>query len=82
MALGVIGRWLAVVRERRWRWFFAHQAAVGAIVAGWWLKGHRVGAGVNGGWLALATAWFLLGAGRRRDGSDSSPGSVNRRRRP
>lgn len=65
MALGVIGRWLAVVRERRWRWFAAHQAAVVAIAAGWWLKGHRFGAGLNGAWLAVATAWFLLGGGRR-----------------
>ncbi len=60
----VIARWLAVVRERRWGWFAVHQAAVAAVAAGWWLKGNRIGAVVNGAWLAVAGAWFAFG-GRR-----------------
>ena len=70
LALAVIARWLAVVREQRWRWFAAHQAAVSAIVAGWLLRGHPLGAALNGAWLAVASAWYGLGArqGRSRRG--------------
>ncbi|HEX2064430.1 MAG TPA: hypothetical protein VHE80_08410 [Acidimicrobiales bacterium] len=57
--MAVLVRWRAVVRERRWAWFAVHQAGVGAIVAGWWLRGERSAAAVNGAWLAVATAWFL-----------------------
>jgi hypothetical protein len=59
----VLTRFVPVVRERRVRWFVAHQAAVAAIVAGWALKGKPGGAIVNGAWLAAATAWWV-GAAR------------------
>ncbi len=61
VSLVVIARWVAVVRERRWRWFAAHQAAMVAIVAGWLLRGSRGAVAVNGAWLAVSTAWYALG---------------------
>ena len=61
VSLVVIARWIPVVRERRWRWFAAHQAAVGAIVAGWLLRGSRGAVTVNGAWLVVSTAWYALG---------------------
>ncbi len=61
VSLVVIARWVLVVRERRWRWFAAHQAAVVAIVAGWLLRGSRGAAAVNGTWLVVSTAWYALG---------------------
>ena len=66
MAGAVLTRWLAVVREGRWRWLAVHHAGVAAIVAGWAVRREPVGVVLNGGWLALATAWFLLGRRRRR----------------
>jgi hypothetical protein len=66
VSLVVIARWVPVVRERRWQWFAAHQAAVAAVVAGWLLRG-RAGVGaVNGAWLIVAAVWYVVGgpAGR------------------
>lgn len=62
-SIAVIARFAPVVRERRVGWFVAHQAAVGAIVAGWALRGRWEGAAVNGAWLAVAGAWWFR-AGR------------------
>jgi len=62
-AVVVISRFVPVVRERRRRWFVAHQVAVAAIVAGWTIKGDPGPVIVNGAWLAVATAWWV-GAGR------------------
>lgn len=55
----VLSRFVPVVRERRVGWFMVHQAAVGAIVAGWALKGRTGGVVVNAAWLAVATAWWV-----------------------
>ena len=65
VSVAILTRWLAVVRERRWRWFLAHEAAVAAIVAGWALRGRRPGAALNGAWMVAAAVWYFLG-GRRR----------------
>jgi len=65
----VIARWVPVVRERRWRWFVAHQGAVAAIVAGHALLGNGGAVAINGAWLLIAAAWYG-GAG------------ISRRRRP
>ena len=58
VALVVIVRWRATIRERRLPWFAAHQAAMAAIVVGWLLRGHPLGAAPNGAWLAVASAWY------------------------
>jgi hypothetical protein len=63
-SIGVLVRWLPVVRERRTAWFVAHEVAVGAIVAGWALRRDATGVIVNGTWLVVAAAWYLA-AGRR-----------------
>jgi len=68
VAVAVIARWVPVVREQRWRWFWVHQAAVGAIVAGHALRESSAAVVINGAWLVVATIWYL-GAGalsRRR----------------
>jgi hypothetical protein len=62
VALVVITRWVPVVRERRWRWFAAHQAGMAAIVAGCLLRGRGSAAALNAAWLVVATAWYVLGA--------------------
>jgi len=59
----VLTRFAPVVRERRVAWFVAHEAAVVALVAGWALKGKTGGVVVNSAWLAVATAWWVRGAG-------------------
>lgn len=65
-ALVVVARWVPVVRERRWRWFVAHQVGVAAVVAGWLLRGRAGSVAVNGAWLVLAAAWYALGGRRSR----------------
>ena len=72
LAIAVIARWVPVVRERRTRWFLAHEAAVAAIVAGHATRGDegRSGVVINGAWLVSSAVWYL------------AAGGVNRRRRP
>jgi hypothetical protein len=64
VAIVVIARYVPVVRERRARWFTAHEAAVSAIVAGHALRPDTRGVVVNSAWLVAGTAWYALG-GRR-----------------
>lgn len=64
VSIVVIARFAPVVRGRRYRWFVAHELAVGAIVAGWAIRGDRGAVAINGTWLVAATAWYVLG-GRR-----------------
>jgi len=66
LSLVVIARWVPVVRERRWRWFAAHQAGMAAIVVSWLLRGKTAGAAVNGTWLVVAALWYVLGGRRAR----------------
>lgn len=58
-SIAVLTRMVPVMRERRLAWFVAHQASVIAIVAGWAIKGRTGGVVVNGGWLVVATAWWV-----------------------
>jgi hypothetical protein len=62
----VILRYVPVVRERRWKWFAAHELAVAAIVSGWALKGDRRAVAVNSSWLLVAAVWYALGGRRSR----------------
>jgi hypothetical protein len=61
VSLVVIARWVPVVRERRWRWFAAHQAGMAAIVVGWLLRGKAGPVALNGAWLVAASLWYALG---------------------
>jgi len=65
VSIVVIARWLPVVRERRIKWFVAHEAAVAAIVAGWALDDNQRAVAINGTWLVVAAAWYALGSHRR-----------------
>lgn len=65
-AVAVLTRFVPVVRERRLRWFLAHEAGMAAITGGWLLRGDERGAAVNGTWLLLAAAWYAFGGGRRQ----------------
>ena len=66
VSIVVILRFVPVVRERRWKWFLAHQLAVAAIVTGWVLKGDRRAVAINSSWLVASTVWYALGGRRRR----------------
>ena len=66
VSITVIVRWIPVVRERRIRWFVAHELAVAAIVAGWALSGDLGAVAINATWLVVAAAWYELGGRRRR----------------
>lgn len=70
VAIVVIARWVPVVRERRWRWFLAHQAAVAAIVAGWAIRGRWPAVLINGAWWLIAAAWYGLRQGGERETSN------------
>ena len=64
-AVALLTRFVPVVRERRVRWFLAHEAGMAAITGGWVLRGDNRAAAVNGTWLVLAAVWYALG-GRHR----------------
>ena len=65
LAIAMLTRWLPIVRQQRTRWFLAHEAGVASIVTGWLIRGRTQGVVVNGSWLVVAAAWYIL-AGRRR----------------
>ncbi|MGZ8752187.1 MAG: hypothetical protein ACXW1S_04325 [Acidimicrobiia bacterium] len=77
VSITVIVRWIPVVRERRIRWFVAHELAVAAIVTGWALRGDPGAVAINATWLVVAAAWYGLGGRRRRSGTPGMrhPGS-------
>ncbi len=62
VSIAVIARWLPVVRERRWKWFVAHELAVAAIVAGWALKSDARAVTINSSWLGIAALWYAARA--------------------
>lgn len=61
VAIVVIARWLPVVRRRRGSWFWAHAAAVVAIIAGWAIR-RPAAALPNVVWLVVSTLWYRWGA--------------------
>ena len=67
-SITVIARFVPVVRERRIKWFAAHELAVAAIVAGWALDDNRQAVAINASWLVVAAVWYALG-GRQRSRS-------------
>jgi hypothetical protein len=67
VAVGVIARFVPVVRQRRLRWLAVHHLGVAAIIAGWALRGEASAVAVNSSWLAASSAWYALG-GQRASG--------------
>ena len=59
VAIGVIVRFVPVVRERRTAWFLAHEAAVAAIAAGWALEDRPSAVAINGAWGVIAAGWYV-----------------------
>ena len=59
VAILVIARFVPVVRERRVRWFGAHQLAVAAIVTGWVIRSSWPAVTVNSAWLGAAAVWYV-----------------------
>jgi len=66
VAILIIARWVPVVREQRWRWFWTHQAAVAAIVAGHALLDRPSAVIINATWFVVAAGWFLVAGARQR----------------
>jgi predicted cobalt transporter CbtA len=65
LALGVLARLRAVLRERRVWWFATLEAATATITAGWLLHRRLLPAALNGAALiGFAIAWLVTG--RRR----------------
>ncbi len=73
VSVTVIARWLPVVRERRWRWFTAHEFGVLAIVVGWAIRGLWTAVAVNAVWFIVAGLWYL-GSGPRYRPADHDRG--------
>jgi hypothetical protein len=70
VAIVVIIRFVPVVRQRRLRWFAAHEIAVSMIVIGWVTDHDWRAVAINGAWLVIAAVWYVLG-GRRASARDS-----------
>ena len=66
VAIVVIVRFVPVVRERRIRWFVAHEVAVAMIVLGWALDEDWQAVAINGTWLVAAAVWYVAAANRAR----------------
>ena len=68
VAVGVIARFVPVVRLRRWRWMVAHHLGVAAVVTGWALRGEALAAAANASWLAASSLWYARGARKQAAG--------------
>lgn len=64
VSVAVLRRFVAVVRERRWRSLAVHHVAVTAIIGGWAVRREVGAVAVNATWLAVSSAWYLLGRPR------------------
>lgn len=71
VSIVVIVRWIPVVRERRARWFWLHQAAVAAIVAGHASRERWSAVVINGSWFVIAAVWYWFGGRRQSDGAEN-----------
>ncbi len=59
VALVVIVRWVAVVRERRLTWFVAHEVAMACICLGFVAMDEIAPIVPNALWLVIAALWYL-----------------------
>ena len=60
-SIAVLSRFVAVVRERRWRWLAVHHLGVSAVVVAWATRREGVAVAVNATWLVASSAWYVLG---------------------
>jgi hypothetical protein len=75
VAVAVLLRARAVLRERRWRWFIALEVATATVAAGYATAGAPLGVVLNvANIVVFAVAWLLTGP-RRSPGSGGRPGS-------
>ena len=72
-SVGVIARFVPVVRERRWRWLAVHHVAVAAIIAGWASRRAVPAVAVNSAWLAASSLWYAAAA---RNGEVPAPAAA------
>ncbi|MGQ0615519.1 MAG: hypothetical protein ACT4PW_00760 [Acidimicrobiia bacterium] len=61
ISIALAARFVPIVRRRQLTQFLAHEAAVGAVVAGWMLRDRFSGVAVNGTWLVGAAVWYARG---------------------
>lgn len=67
VAVGVLLRARAVLRERRWHWFVALEVATATVAAGYAAAGVPVGVVLNAANLILfAVVWWFTGSLRWR----------------
>ena len=66
IAVMVIVRWTAVVRERRWRWLLEHHVALAMIAAGWATAGVVGLAALHAVWFVVAGIWYTVGGRQGR----------------
>ncbi len=64
VSVAVLSRFVAVVRERRWRWLAVHHLAVAAIIGGWATRREAGAVALNATWLVASSAWYVLGRPR------------------
>ena len=72
VSIGVISRFVPVVRHRRWRWLLSHHLAVGAIIAGWSLRRETPAIAVNSAWLVVSSLWYWKGSHLAASGTKPS----------
>lgn len=60
-SIGVIARFRAVVRERRWRWLAVHHLGVGSIIVGWAWRRDLGAVVINLTWLVASSLWYGFG---------------------
>ena len=67
VAVGVLLRARAVLRERRWHWFLALEIATATVAAGYAAAGLLVGVVLNAANIVLfAVVWWFTGSSRYR----------------
>lgn len=66
VAVAVLLRAGSVLRERRWTWFLALEAATAMVAAGYALVGNRMGLALNTAFVVVfAPVWWRTSSGSR-----------------
>lgn len=81
-SVAVISRFVPVMRQRRVKWFAAHQLGVAAIIAGWAIERQWLAVASNGAWLVSAATWWVHSGRRAEFGRRASPPTESPAERP